>query len=173
LKPTYKSLFSLLLTLLISLFYGCSGHTLQDLIDGKQTKTETQAKQEDKTATPSQNSALNAISPSTTASDKHVKYRYIQKETNIWLENEWEPLTEQNESVTKSNNTHKGSELDTQEQTIKDENNNTVFTLQHYVDKTERYFENKKKRDANKSSAPSHVEKINTLPAIGKPARRR
>lgn len=147
-------------------FYGCSGHALQDLIDGgteeeKQIKV-TEKSQTSTAKTPSKNSALNSISPSATSDDEHVEYRYIQKNTNTWIEEEWEPLTEQNQSDTKSN-------------TIASDNNesNASFTLQYYVDKAGVYLKNKEKRDGNKSKETSHTEKIDKMPVIGKHKRRR
>jgi len=85
----------------------------------------------------------------------------MQNMVNIWIEDEWEPLTENNLSVTESNITiHDNVEL-----TIEDDN--STLTLQYYLDKATRYIENRQRRDAHKSKGPSHIEKINKMPGIG------
>lgn len=157
-KSLYYFLFLFLSTLLIPLFSGCSGHAFQNLIDGDKTEISSVKKREERPRTaPSKNRALLRISPSTTASDDHEEYRYIQKSTNSWIQEEWEPLTEQNQSDTNCNTS----------------DTNSSFTLQYYVNKAGLYLENKKRHDANKTKVPSHTEKINALPAIGKSKRRR
>ena len=158
-----NTLLFITLIFVISLFQGCSGHALQDLIDGEDTNASTQSsEQKEKTVAPSQNKALNSISPSTTASDEHEEHRYIQKSTNIWIEEEWEPLTESNTLTTNKDDTN---------QTIS-QDDNTSSGLQYYVDKAEVYFNEKEKRDANKTKAPSHTEKMDAMPGIGKSKRR-
>ncbi len=159
----------LIFTVALVLFQGCSGHTLQSMIDGNSAESTASqstlsSEPDSKIVPPSQNSALQSISPSTTASDGHIEHRVMQKQTNDWIKNEWEPLTENNSSSGQGDKT-----VDTAEnnQTVKDEDNSS-FTLQHYVDKADLYMENKAKRDANKTKAPSHVDKINALPGIGK-----
>ena len=145
--------------ILISLFQGCSGHSLQELLDGE-SSTDT------KTVAPSQNKALNSISPSTTAGDDHEEYRYMQQNTNAWIKDEWEPLTESN---TTTNEEKKVEELSSaNEHDLSSDDDNSSYTLQRYVDKAGLYLENKEKRDANKTKAPSHVDKINAMPGIGK-----
>ena len=173
-RPIYHSLFLLLSIFLISLFYGCSGHALQDLIDGDQADISSAKEQTQplKTA-PSQNEALNSISPSSTAGDEHEEYRYIQKNTNTWIEEEWTPLTEQNQSDTNRNILDNNNTQIESNTSSGNKDDNSSFTLQYYVDKAGLYLENKKKRDANKTKEPSHTEKINTLPAIGKSNKRR
>jgi len=163
---------SLLYTALISisLFQGCSGHALQDLIDGdsSQERSSQQIDNEDensKTVAPSQNKALNSISPSRAASDKHEEYRQIQKSTNAWIEDEWEPSTE--------NNVSDNIEVKSDENSTLSQENNSSTGLQYYVDKAEVYLEKKKKRDANKTEVPSHTEKIDAMPGIGKSDRKR
>ena len=170
-----KTVFHTALILVISLFQGCSGHALQDLIDGDTPNSSSekveQSDTDSKKVAPSQNKALNSISPSTTASDEHEEYRYMQKNTNAWIKEEWEPLTESNISthssetaVTKEENNITKS--DTNQTAKRDDNSSSG--LQYYVDKAEVYFENKEKRDANKTKAPSHVDKMNAMPGIGK-----
>ena len=148
-KPKTALIFTLL-TLSAGLFYGCSGSALQNPNDGK--------------------SALQSISPSITASDAHEEHRVLQKNTNDWIKNEWEPLTESNNTITKSSNNYN---TDTQNLVIDDKNQtlgedgNSSFTLQHYVDKAGLYLENREIRDTNKTKAPSHAEQIDALPGIG------
>ena len=156
-----------------SLFQGCSGHTLQDLIDGNDTNGSSseqvvQSNTDSTPVAPSQNKALNSISPSSTASDEHEEHRYMQKNTNAWIENEWDPLTQSNTSSKKVEKPEKVSENN---MTNSDDLNSTG--LQYYVDKAGIYMENKEKRDANKTKAPSHVDKVNAMPGIGKPDKRR
>ena len=176
-----KPLFFLLSTFVLSLFYGCSGHTLQDLVDAKTTSESSsehaaQHKEESILVPPSQNNALNNISPSGSYNDKHAEYRHMQKGTNAWIKNEWEPLTESNTSAKKEASSNiKSKQNGTKSQKIKrrsvDDINSTG--LQYYVDKAEIYIENRDKRDVNKTKAPSHVEKINAMPGIGKSRKRR
>ena len=171
----------LLVSLSISLFYGCSGHTLQDLIDGKtadkpSSKEVSNGEVEAKPVAPSQNKALNSISPSSTSKAKHTKDRALQKSTDSWLKNDWEPLTDGNTSTDQESNCsleETNSSLKaapTQNRSSKDINSTG---LQYYVDKAGIYMENKEKRDANKTKAPSHTEKINEMPGIGKSKDRR
>lgn len=45
---------------------------------------------------------------------------------------------------------------------------NTPFTLQKYADKWKSYLEKKEKMNEGKPKEPSHIEKINGMPVIGK-----
>jgi len=162
-----------MISLFPALFQGCSRHALQDLVDGKNSsKSPSQQSKQTKDTSPlsppSQNKALNSISPSSTASDEHEEDRHMQKGTNEWLENEWKSLTESNTSTTKEGNS---TPINDQKRRSIDDINSTG--LQYYVDKAGIYMENKKKRDANKTKVPSHVEKINAMPGIGKSRKRR
>ena len=169
---TYQT--TLLILLTISLLQGCSGHALQDLIDDNNEDSSSEKaslKNETKLPPPSQNSALQSISPSITATDDHAEYRYIQQNTNEWLEKEWDPLTETNASSVEngnsfSNNMHKSDSNKTNESLTNE--GNTSSGLQYYVDKAGIYLDNKEKRDANKTKEPSHVDKVNAMPGIGK-----
>ena len=159
-----------------SLLVGCSGHSLQDLIDGKNSadassKQNIEHEKKSKRVAPSQNKALNSISPSRTAGDEHEEHRYIQKSTNTWIEDEWEPLTESNTSDNKEVKSERTIIKSDANSTLSQEDNSSTG-LQYYVDKAEVYFENKKKHDANKTEAPSHTEKIDAMPGIGKSKRR-
>ena len=142
---------------LIILLNGCSGHVLQDLVDGGTN---------DAAATPpSQNSALQSISPSKTASDDHEEHRIMQKNTNEWINGEWKIFTESNTSTTEERQGNVENKTDDTVRTADDINSSG---LQYYVDKAGIYLENKKRHDANRTKAPSHVEQIDTLPGIGK-----
>ena len=169
----FKLIAFIMISLFPALFQGCSGHTLQDLIDGE-SNSKSSSEQSEQTiekthvVPPSQNRALNSISPSSTASDEHEEDRHMQKGTNEWLENEWKSLTESNTSTTKEGNS---TPINDQKRRSIDDINSTG--LQYYVDKAGIYMENKKKRDANKTKVPSHVEKINAMPGIGKSRKRR
>ena len=91
----------------------------------------------------------------------------MQQNTNKWIKDEWEPLTDSNVTTNEEKKIEEVSTVTQSDQTSGDENNSS-FTLQHYVDKASLYLENKEKHDANKTKVPSHVNKINTMPAIGK-----
>jgi len=129
------------LALLIALFQGCSGHTLQNLIDGdsenKQTKTE-----ENTPVNPSQNSALNTISPTQRNNDGNG---LLQKKADNFIENDWTPTVEKNSSIKATN-----------------EDKERPFTIQEYVDKAGVYLD--AQPDSNKTS---HKEKMDQLPGIG------
>ncbi len=146
--------------IIIGLLCGCSGHVLQDMIDEKSTN-----KSDTKTP-PSQNRALQSISPSTTAGDDHEEFRYMQKSTNAWIKNEWEPLTESNTTTLENSKNSTENEGKSADQT-QNTDENSSFTLQHFVDKAGLYLENKEKRDAIRTKEPSHAERIDALPGIG------
>ncbi len=171
---TFKPIDLILTTLTIALFYGCSGHALQDLVDGKTSSKS--PSEEAKSVPPSQNKALNSISPSSGANDKHAEDRYLQKSTDRWLQEDWIPLTKSNTSVTqttKNNNTDTNTTLNNENNKTRTSNDINSTGLQYYVDKAGIYMENKKRRDANKTKPPSHTEKINAMPGIGKTKSRR
>ncbi len=170
-KPMTNTITLLTFTVALALLQGCSGYTLQSMIDGDSAeRTASQStlssEQDSKIVPPSKNSALQSISPSTTASDGHTEHRVMQKQTNDWIKDEWEPLSESN---TTTNEEKKLEELSSaNESDLSSDDDNSSYTLQHYVDKAGLYLENKAKRDANKTKAPSHVDKINAMPGIGK-----
>ena len=74
-------------------------------------------------------------------------------------------------SVTKSNKSHK--QIRHMDEQNSSEDDNSSFTLQHYVDELGTYIDEKKQRDANKTKAPSHLKKLESIPAIGSSKRRR
>jgi len=134
------------LTLLLSL-NGCSGHTLQDWADD--TINDKPVQIEEEQPTPSQNPSLNAVSPSVTATSQSDGA--MQKSLDTWTEEEWTPKTEGNSTVQEMH-----------------EDDNSSFTLQKYVDKAGVYLDEKEKEEAGKPKQPSHVEKMESMPVIGK-----
>lgn len=112
---------------------------------------------------PSQNSALNSI----TDSNGKEKSGYMQQGLDSWLEDDWTPTVEQDKEVrTKymekvESNSSKENVGSTEVQYVEKKNKN--FTLQEYVDKSAAYFKAHPNDDAN-----SNVEKLNSMPAIGK-----
>ncbi len=169
-----QTIFYTCLTVFVSLLQGCSSHTLQDLIDGN-GDTDKQTNESSNVA-PSQNNALNAISPSRSSRNENREDGYLQKTTDTWVEEEWEPLTESNTSSQKIEVSKVSTDVNATESdhnsTNSDDTNNS-FTLQHYVDKAGVYFDNKERRDANKTKVPSHIDKVNAMPGIGKSDQRR
>ena len=134
-------------------FSGCSGHGLQYLanetFNNKELHVEQKAEDAESTPVqadvpPSRNAALQSVSPSKTASSKGNDA--IQKNLDTWIEKEWTPTVETNESIKEMN-------------TDKDR----PFTLQEYADKAGIYMENQPESDT-----PSHTEELEKLPVIGK-----
>jgi hypothetical protein len=143
--------------LLINLLTGCSGHVLQDIVDGDSKNTAA--------TPPSQNSALQSISPSQTASDDHEEHRIMQKNTNEWINGEWKMFTESNTSAIQKPQETTANGAVGAIQTADDINSSG---LQYYVDKAALYMENKKIHEANRTKTPSHAEQIDAMPGIGK-----
>jgi len=172
----YNFKFSIvIITLTISLFQGCSGHALQDLIDGEShdntsSNQEASIQNRQRTVTPSENSALNSISPTSTSHDKHQEPRYIEKSINSSDINSKKSDVTIEKSVTESNVTKYEDNTSSEYNSTVDDNSS--FTLQHYVDELGDYMDEKERRDANKTKAPSHTEKINAMPGIGKAQKR-
>ncbi|MCX6052614.1 MAG: hypothetical protein NTZ60_08900 [Campylobacterales bacterium] len=95
------------------------------------------------TVNPSQNKALNSVSTSNQAT--HIKGT-MQNSLDTWLEKKWTPTVEKNETIK-----------------VKNEDKGRDFKIQEYVEKIEVY-----KKENNSSVEESHIQKINTLPVIGK-----
>jgi len=95
---------------------------------------------------PSQNATLNAISPD----NNNKKHGTLQNSLDNWLQNDWEPTQKK---IEEKKSTPK-----------KSQESNESFKLQTYVDRWEAY--NKEKTKEPKKA--SHVEKLKTLPVIGK-----
>lgn len=91
---------------------------------------------------PSQNQSLQAVSPSKTDNANGS----LQKSLNSWIDEEWTPTLEKNETIQEIN-----------------EDKSRDFKLQEYVDKMNVYM-----NESNASQKEAHHEKINTLPVIGK-----
>ena len=101
---------------------------------------------------PSQNRALNSISPNFTIKKHDTN---LQKSLDTWLKDDWEPTQKKIDSDKKA--------LQEKEKE-KEKDNNSSFKLQTYVDKWSEY--NKEK--AKEPKKASHIEMLNALPAIGK-----
>ena len=172
-----KTISQLSLAAMITLFSsGCSekSFTLQSYadryfndknstqeIEAEQKTTESEAVQKIKESTyiddATTNTALKSgpgakIAPSSTyqRDEKQGGEGALQKSLDEWTKKEWEP-------------TFKGDE----EQAQKDAQANEHFTMQHYVDKIDKYLEAK---EANRTEPkePAHYEKMESLPVIGK-----
>lgn len=153
---------------------------------------------------PSQNEALLAISPSSTATSSGG---FMQKSLDSWLKESWEPLMAQEPTqkdelkedgtkiVTKTEPTtidvqtkapggevvtkkasatlittttiKPNGESNTTTQTVVVEDNEP-FTLQKYVDKWNDYLKKQEKLNEGKPKEPSNVQKLESMPVIGK-----
>lgn len=102
-------------------------------------------------ASPSENPALQSVSPALTASNKNAEHRILQQKTNAWIEEEWTPKVETNTTIKAQN-----------------EEKERPFTLQEYVDKAGVYLREKENEEAGKPKEPSHKEQMDALPVIGK-----
>jgi len=116
---------------------------------------------------PSQNSALQSVSPSATSVSEGGK---MQHALDNWLKNEWIPLTLSDTvadtAIASTRETPNPSpSLKSEESASKDEGS---FTLQHYADKWERYHENQKKLEEKKVQETSHIDLVTHMPIIGK-----
>ncbi|HFU74252.1 MAG TPA: hypothetical protein ENK65_01715, partial [Helicobacteraceae bacterium] len=80
---------------LIILLHGCSGHSLQALVDENYNQKQ-KHKSDEKVINPSQNSALNAISPSQSKNDGNG---LLQQKSDAFIEEDWTPTIEQNSSI--------------------------------------------------------------------------
>ncbi|MDD5387110.1 MAG: hypothetical protein PHQ22_07965 [Sulfuricurvum sp.] len=119
--------------------------------------------------TPSQNTNLQAISPSSTAVSEGGA---MQRSLDSWLKEEWVPLTttpSQNEGTNpqiKSENG--GNSVQSAVVAPGKEEDNTSYTLQKYADKWKTYQENKTKMNEGKPKEPSNIENLQKMPVIGK-----
>jgi hypothetical protein len=75
----------------------------------------------------------------------------MQKSLDTWSKEEWEPAF--------------AGDVNQSEQ---DKAANEHFTIQHYVDKAEKYLDKKEEENAGKPKEPAHYEKMESLPVIGK-----
>jgi len=121
-----------------------------------------------KPSAPSQNKALDAVSPT----HKTAKKGAMQNSLDSWLKDEWTPTVEKDKKIQEKYMTKKKPKLVTnsdRNSTNKGytENKERSFTLQEYVDKAAVYM------DAQGQSSESNVEKLDTMPGIGKKKSRR
>jgi len=109
---------------------------------------------------PSQNSALNSVSPS-----GKEKKGYIQTSLDTWLEEEWTPAVEKDGEIQKKY--MKKSEIISADENSSEikyvEKEDKTFTLQELADKSEAYLRAHDTNDTN-----SHIDKLESLPVIGK-----
>jgi len=115
--------------------------------------------------TPSQNTDLQAISPSTTAASEGGA---MQRSLDSWLKEEWTPMSTTAPAVKTTATASDGTVVTTTEQVLVEPEDQTPFTLQKYADKWKVYHENKAKMNEGKPKEPSNIEKISNLPVIGK-----
>jgi len=165
----YNTLKFSLALLVTSLFLGCSGKniSLQNYADiwfndtsdtqheahnTKTDKNNTPTKSERTELKPQKNPAADIAWSSTSKGDVHNKGEgSLQKRLDKWTEEEWEPAFQRDK-----------------EQAKKDEAANEHFTFQHYYDKSKNYLEKKERENEGDQQEPSHYEKMQTLPVIGK-----
>ena len=135
--------------------------------------------------TPSQNSSLGAVSPSTTAASQGGA---MQHSLDGWLKEEWVPMTasapvvttkttpdgtvvttkiEETQVVT-TTTAPDGTVVTTTAQVAPEPEDNSPVTLQKFADKWKVYNENKEKMNEGKPKEASHVESMKSMPAIGK-----
>jgi DNA polymerase I-like protein with 3'-5' exonuclease and polymerase domains len=112
---------------------------------------------------PSQNSALNSISPST----KNKKAGYMQKSLDSWLKDEWTPTVSQDKKIQKKYMKKQvvsktGENNETEEEISYVEDDNRTFTLQEYADKAKAYIDAKPN-----NYEKSYTKKVKSMPVIG------
>lgn len=94
----------------------------------------------------------------------------MQHALDNWLQNEWTPLTSSGTDA--DTGTAATPETLNPSASLKSEesvsNEESRFTLQHYVEKWERYNENKKKLKEGQKEEPSHIDVVQQMPIIGK-----
>lgn len=109
---------------------------------------------------PSQNSALNAVSPSTSSHQGGA----MQQALDSWLKEEWTPATQ---NVPARITSSDGAKTATEEVVTSKNEEQTPFTLQTLADKWKVYNENKAKMKEGKPQEPSHADSLKALPVIG------
>ncbi len=119
--------------------------------------------------TPSQNSALQAVSP---LSSEKEQPGFMQQQLDNWFEKDWEPA--QNPSKSESAN----SSLKAETPDINETNNTFVepkpsdeadsFKLQHYVEKWKKYNEAKEQEREGQPPKAYLNDRMETMPVIGK-----
>lgn len=134
---------------------------------------------------PSQNTSLNAVSPSGTATSQGGA---MQRSLDSWLKEEWTPITAPTVTTktapdgttiqTKTDATQivttttapDGKVVTTTAavSAVAQPADETPFTLQKYADKWKVYHENKAKMNEGKPKEVSNVQKMESMPVIGK-----
>ncbi len=133
--------------------------------------------------TPSQNTNLQTVSPSGTAVSHGGA---MQRSLDSWLKEEWTPMTE---TTLKTTSTPDGTVIQTKTEAtqivttttapdgkvvttttpvVAEPADETPFTLQKYADKWKKYHEKQEKLNEGKPKEASNVEKLESMPAIGK-----
>lgn len=131
--------------------------------------------------TPSQNPSLSAVTPSATATSKGG---VMQKSLDSWLKEEWTPMTSvktttaadgtvittktEASQVITTKTAPNGTVVTTTAPVVQEPEDNTPFTLQKYADKWKEYNERKAKMKEGQPKEPSEIDKVNSLPVIGK-----
>lgn len=114
---------------------------------------------------PSQNSSLNAVSPSPTAESEGG---VMQRSLDAWLKEEWTPMTKIVPVETKTTAPDGTVVTTTTMVEVPEPKDNEPFTLQKYADKWKVYHENQARMNAGKPKEASHLEMLNRMPLIGK-----
>lgn len=114
---------------------------------------------------PSQNTSLHAVSPSTTAASEGGM---MQRSLDGWLKEEWSPLTKTVPVTTTTTMSDGKVVTETKMVEVPEPVDNEPFTLQKYADKWKVYNENKAKMMEGKPKEPSNIDLVNSLPVIGK-----
>ncbi|MGA9046064.1 hypothetical protein [Sulfuricurvum sp.] len=114
---------------------------------------------------PSQNSSLNAVSPSTTATSEGGS---MQRSLDAWLKEEWTPLTTPANGANATSATAVSNVSEPSGTVTAQPEDNTPLTLQKYADKWKTYHENKEKMKEGKPKEASHIEMMQSLPVVGK-----
>ncbi|MBV5321454.1 MAG: hypothetical protein JZU62_07200 [Sulfuricurvum sp.] len=134
--------------------------------------------------TPSQNTNLQAVSPSATAT---AEGGAMQRSLDSWLKEEWNPMTaapavstktavDGTVVTTKTEGTQvittttapNGTVVTKTEPVVQEAEDNSPITLQKYADKWKAYHDKKAAMKEGQLQEPSHVEKMKSLPVIGK-----
>ncbi|HZF70804.1 hypothetical protein [Sulfuricurvum sp.] len=108
----------------------------------------------------------------------------MQKSLDSWLKEEWTPQTSvktstasdgtvtttkiESDKVVTTKTAPNGTVVTTTAPVVQEPEDTTPFTLQKYVDKWKTYQENKAKMKEGQPKEPSEIDKVNSLPVIGK-----
>jgi hypothetical protein len=130
---------------------------------------------------PSQNPSLSAVTPNTAA---ETKGGAMQRSLDSWLKEDWAPTTSvktttaadgtvtttktEASQVVTTKTAPNGTVVTTTAPVIQEPEDTTPFTLQKYVDKWKVYNDNKAKMKEGQPKEPSEIDKVNSLPVIGK-----